>query len=180
MVTLLGALASALLGLLAKDPGEAASQQASGSASQQNRLGAWALIALLLPLPFVGGCSATTVAQNIVNWVSSVAERFDGDGLGRSAACTGRCSGICHSDDWVRRGVESAFSTGEGLLGQPLGEQFGAATESDCDTGAAGEYRNVASGEDYESGEPTTCIGDDSGRGNCCDRDFGAGAIGLK
>jgi hypothetical protein len=72
VVTLAGALASAFLGLLAKDPGEAASQQASGSAGQQSKLGAWALIALLLPLPFVGGCSATTVAQNIVNWTPAL------------------------------------------------------------------------------------------------------------
>ena len=68
VVTLVGALASALLGLLAKDPGDAASGQVSRSASQQSKLGAWVLIALLMPLPFVGGCSATTVAQNIVNW----------------------------------------------------------------------------------------------------------------
>jgi len=72
VVTLVGALASALLGLLAKDPGGAASQQVSGSASQQSKLGAWALIALLMPLPFVGGCSATTVAQNIVNWTPAL------------------------------------------------------------------------------------------------------------
>jgi len=71
VVTLVGALASALLGLLAKDPGEAASGQASKS-SGQAKLGAWALIALLLPLPFVGGCSATIVAQNIVNWTPAL------------------------------------------------------------------------------------------------------------
>jgi hypothetical protein len=58
--------------LLAKDPGEAASQHVSGSASQQGKLGAWALIALLLPLPFMGGCSETTVAENIVNWTPAL------------------------------------------------------------------------------------------------------------
>lgn len=72
VVTLVGALASALLGLLAKDPGDTASQQASGSASQQSKLGAWALIALLLPLPFMGGCSGSTVAQDIVNWTPAL------------------------------------------------------------------------------------------------------------
>ena len=72
VVTLVGALASALLGLLAKDPGDAASGQASRSTGQQAKLGAWALIALLMPLPFVGGCSATTVAQNIVNWTPAL------------------------------------------------------------------------------------------------------------
>lgn len=68
VVTLVGALASALLGLLAKDPTE----QPGGTASQQSKLGAWALIALLLPLPFVGGCSSMTVAQNIVDWTPAL------------------------------------------------------------------------------------------------------------
>lgn len=69
VVALVGGLASALLGLLAKDPGDAVSGGASG---QQAKLGAWALIALLLPLPFVGGCSQATVAQNIVNWTPAL------------------------------------------------------------------------------------------------------------
>jgi hypothetical protein len=72
VVTLVGALASALLGLLAKDPSGTASEQVSGTPSQQAKLGAWALIALLLPLPFVGGCSQATVAQNIVNWTPAL------------------------------------------------------------------------------------------------------------
>jgi hypothetical protein len=68
VVTLVSALASALLGLLAKDPGESA----CGTTSQQSKLGAWALIALLLPLPFMSGCSETAVAQNIVNWTPAL------------------------------------------------------------------------------------------------------------
>jgi hypothetical protein len=72
VVTLVGALASALLGLLAKDPGGTASQPVSGSTGQQSKLGAWALIALLLPLPFMSGCSGTTVAQDIVNWTPAL------------------------------------------------------------------------------------------------------------
>jgi hypothetical protein len=67
VVSLAGALASALLGLLAKDPGDAGS-----SSGSQVKLGAWALIALLLPLPFLGGCTETTVAQNIVNWTPAL------------------------------------------------------------------------------------------------------------
>jgi len=35
-------------------------------------LGVWALIALLLPLPFMNGCSGTTVAQDIVNWTPAL------------------------------------------------------------------------------------------------------------
>jgi hypothetical protein len=72
VVTLVGALASALLGLLAKDPSAQTSGQTSGTASQQGKLGAWALIALLLPLPFMGGCSSKSVAENIVNWTPAL------------------------------------------------------------------------------------------------------------
>jgi hypothetical protein len=72
VVTLVGALASALLGLLAKDPGGTAGQQSSGTTNQQAKLGVWALIALLLPLPFMGGCSGSTVAQDIVNWTPAL------------------------------------------------------------------------------------------------------------
>ena len=36
------------------------------------RLGAWALIALLLPLPFSTACSGVTVAQDIVNWTPTL------------------------------------------------------------------------------------------------------------
>lgn len=67
VASLAGAIASALLGLLARDP---ASSQAAPPTAQ--KLGAWALIALLLPLPFVTGCSATSVAQDIVNWTPAL------------------------------------------------------------------------------------------------------------
>ncbi len=68
VVTLVCAVASALLGLLAKDPSDAG----GGPGSGQAKLGAWALIALLLPLPLIGGCSETTVAQDIVNWTPAL------------------------------------------------------------------------------------------------------------
>lgn len=66
VVTLLSALATALLGLLARDP------DTSSTSSSPAKLGAWALIALLLPLPFMTGCSAVTVAQDIVNWTPAL------------------------------------------------------------------------------------------------------------
>jgi hypothetical protein len=78
VVSLASALATALLGLIAKDP-EAASQQVGGSASQPAgassataKLGAWMLIALLIPLPWMQGCTAAGVAENIVNWTPSL------------------------------------------------------------------------------------------------------------
>jgi hypothetical protein len=67
VVALVGSLATALLGLLAKDPGQ--SQSSSGTTA---KLGVWALIALLLPLPFVSGCSGKSVAQDIVNWTPAL------------------------------------------------------------------------------------------------------------
>ncbi|MGO9339403.1 MAG: hypothetical protein ACLPY1_18045 [Terracidiphilus sp.] len=67
VVTLVSAVATALLGLLAKDPAGSAP-----SGSSVARLGAWALIALLLPLPFSIGCSGVTVAQDIVNWTPTL------------------------------------------------------------------------------------------------------------
>ena len=69
VVSLIGAIATALLGLLARDPAPSARQSPSG---QQARLGAWALIALLIPLPFVQGCTASSVAQDIVNWTPAL------------------------------------------------------------------------------------------------------------
>ena len=79
VVSLASALATALLGLMAKDPESAgrpvvaqATQQVNGSASQQAKLGAWMLIALLIPLPWMQGCTAAGVAENIVNWTPSL------------------------------------------------------------------------------------------------------------
>ncbi len=68
VITLVCGLATALLGLLARDP--ASSGTPSGNPTA--KLGAWALIALLLQLPFVSGCSGTTVAQDIVNWTPAL------------------------------------------------------------------------------------------------------------
>ncbi len=74
VVSLASALATALLGLMAKDPGAAVGQSAAadGSASQQAKLGAWMLIALLIPLPWMQGCTAAGVAENIVNWTPAL------------------------------------------------------------------------------------------------------------
>jgi hypothetical protein len=67
VVSLASALATALLGLMAKDPESGASQQGSTA-----RLGAWMFIALLIPLPWMQGCTAAGVAQNIVNWTPAL------------------------------------------------------------------------------------------------------------
>jgi hypothetical protein len=67
VITLMSGLATALLGLLAKDPGEQ-----SNSTGSTVRLGVWALISLLLPLPFISGCSGINMAQDIVNWTPTL------------------------------------------------------------------------------------------------------------
>ncbi|MGD0629089.1 MAG: hypothetical protein ABR987_07045 [Terracidiphilus sp.] len=67
VVALVSAVATAFLGLLAKDPGGM-----SPSSTSVTRLGAWALIAILLPLPFSTGCSGVSVAQDIVNWTPTL------------------------------------------------------------------------------------------------------------
>jgi len=79
VVSLIGALATALLGLLAKDPeaasqpaGEPTGQRLSSAAGQQAKLGVWAMIALLLPLPWMQGCSEKSIARDIVNWTPAL------------------------------------------------------------------------------------------------------------
>jgi hypothetical protein len=75
IVTLAGALATALLGLLAKDPGKTTPLPPSippTGISATTKLGVLALAALLLPLPLVAGCSGATVAQDIVNWTPTL------------------------------------------------------------------------------------------------------------
>ena len=68
VIALVSGLATALLGLLARDP--VTSGVSSGNPTA--KLGAWALIALLLQIPFVSGCSGKTVAQDIVNWTPAL------------------------------------------------------------------------------------------------------------
>jgi hypothetical protein len=75
VVALISAIATAFLGLLARDPGQLQTPPPSippAGASATAKLGTLALIALLLPVPFVAGCSGTTVAQDIVNWTPAL------------------------------------------------------------------------------------------------------------
>ena len=70
VVSLLAALATALLGLLAKDP--QTGTEVTRAQGSNAKLGAWALIALLIPLPWIEGCTKTGVAQDIVNWTPAL------------------------------------------------------------------------------------------------------------
>lgn len=103
VITLVSALASALLGLLAKDPNEA--PPSSGSTA---KLGAWALIALLLPLPYLGGCSQAIVARNIVNWTPAL----------QSAVATVNSAGalLAPTDAQVFADATAGFNAASNLL----------------------------------------------------------------
>lgn len=70
VVSLVSALATALLGLLAKDP--ETGTEGPRVQGTNAKLGAWMLIALLIPLPWMQGCSAAGVAQDIVNWTPAL------------------------------------------------------------------------------------------------------------
>ena len=77
VVSLASALATALLGLMARDPGQpdlaqpaACTGNCASAASSTGKLSAWLLIALLVPMPWLQGCSGARVAQDIVNWAS--------------------------------------------------------------------------------------------------------------
>jgi len=85
VVSLAGALATALLGLIARDPRTPAAQPVpaddrNGSCpgdckSKSNstaKLSAWLLLMLLIPLPWLEGCNANDVAKDIVQWTPSL------------------------------------------------------------------------------------------------------------
>lgn len=72
VVSLVSAIAAALLGMMAKDPGQPTHKEGGGAGGAQAKLGVWAFIALLMPLPLLGGCSGRTVAQNIVDWTPAL------------------------------------------------------------------------------------------------------------
>jgi hypothetical protein len=74
VVSLVSALATALLGLLAKDPEATSSGQPAANSQPQGtvKMGVWMLIALLIPLPWMQGCSAESVAKDIVNWTPAL------------------------------------------------------------------------------------------------------------
>ncbi len=71
VVTLAAALATALLGLLARDPG---TQNASTGSPGTQKTGAAALILLIFlsPLPGLTACTGANVAQDIVNWTPAL------------------------------------------------------------------------------------------------------------
>jgi len=104
VVSFVGALAAALLGLLAKDPG---SQSGNGSGSA--KLGAWMLVALLLSgtLP-IGGCSRQSVAQQIVNWTPSLQSTM--------AAVNSLASALTPEDEAAFQTATASFNAVSNLL----------------------------------------------------------------
>ena len=70
VVSLASAVATALLGPLAKDP--ETGTEGHRYPTDHARLGDWMFIALLIPLPWMQGCAAASVAQDIVNWTPAL------------------------------------------------------------------------------------------------------------
>lgn len=69
IVALIAAIATALLGLLAKDPG--ASSSGSVSSISSAKLGVLMLISVML-MGSMAGCTGKQVAQDIVNWTPTI------------------------------------------------------------------------------------------------------------
>jgi hypothetical protein len=69
VITLVSGIATAFLGMMARDPSSSSSNSTTGSTA---KLGVWALIALLVTVPFQQGCNGKSVAQDIVNWTPAL------------------------------------------------------------------------------------------------------------
>jgi hypothetical protein len=81
VVTLIAGIATALLGLFAKDPGSSSSSQPPTPISQ-SKLSVWMLVALLTMgmMPVMTGCTQqqkVSVAQEIVNWMPAFISTAD-------------------------------------------------------------------------------------------------------
>ena len=124
VVSLASALATALLGLMAKDP-EAASQQVGKSASQQAKLGAWMLIALLIPLPWMQGCTATGVAQDIVNWTPALQSAVATVDSTAALLAPADAPIFTAATIGLRRGQQPAGGAGKGVPGESFGRRSG-------------------------------------------------------
>jgi len=96
------AVATALLGLLAKDPGSRFNGR-----QLLREAGRMALITLLLPLPFSTGCSGVTVAQDIVNWTPACKAR---------SHCRLNCRSACAVDAPIFTAATIGFDVASNLL----------------------------------------------------------------
>ncbi len=87
VVSLTGALATALLGLLARDPGgtpspvpaaldrntsTGACTECPAKSSASAKLGVWLLILFLIQLPWLQGCTHAQIARDIVRWTPAL------------------------------------------------------------------------------------------------------------
>lgn len=107
IVALVSALATALLGLLARDPVDVP-VGASVSTAKTAKLGVWMLIALLVQLTWVSGCSGQSVAQDIVNWTPSLQSAV--------AAVDATAAALAPADASVYTQATSSFDAASNLL----------------------------------------------------------------
>ena len=180
VVSLASALATALLGLLAKDPGPASqSGQASKSSGQQAKFGAWMLIALLIPLPWMQGCTATGVAQNIVNWMPALQSAV--------ASVDSTAALLAPADAPIFTAATSGFDAASNLLvvqakAYLANPSAGVLAQLQTQIVTLQQQVNAAllQAGRIVNANHRACAGGDSGRGNDCERDSVAGGVHFK
>jgi hypothetical protein len=176
VVMLASGIATALLGLLAQDPLGAGSTELASSRGTTARLGAWALIALLVQLTFVSGCSGTTVAQDIVNWTPTLQSAV--------AAVNSTATLLAPADAPIFAATTVGFDAASNLLvGQAKAylanpsASILAVADPGCRLSATGELGTAAGGKDYEPCKPATCRVSHPGGFHHCECDALADSI---
>ena len=149
VVSLAAALATALLGLLARDP-KVASQQPTppnGPPTTSVKLGVWMLIALLLPLPWLQGCSGVSVAEDIVNWTPTLESAVATVDSTASLLAPADAPSL-RRNQRLRCRLEPSRGAGQGLSGQSHSQRIATVAVTGRHLSAAGERGAPAGGQD--------------------------------
>ena len=137
------------------------------------------MIALLIPLPWMQGCTKAGVAQDIVNWTPA---------LQSAVATVDSTAALLVPVDapifiTATVGFDAAtnllVAQAKAYLANPSGSLLEAAGP-DCDPAATGECVAAAGGKDCRSGKPGARAERDSGRGDDCKHAAVAGGVGLE
>ncbi len=146
-VSLVSALATALLGLLAKDP-ETGTEGTGEQGSQQAKLGAWMLIALHDSAAVDAGMHGHGRGAGHCELDAGLAERGGHCGFDGVAAGAGGCADFYRGHGGVRRGQQSAGGAGKGVPGQSLGGRAGGAAKPNRHIPATSEHGAVAGSQE--------------------------------
>ena len=96
-----------------------ADRPVASKGADSREVGAWALIALLMPLPFMGGCSGSTVARNIVDWTPALQSAVASVDSAGAMLSPGDAPAYACGNGGVRCGGRTADYAGEGYLANP-------------------------------------------------------------